>query len=293
MCGAIFDAILVHMMNTVSEPETWQGLKRTMVEKLNKQKVSGTLDILDKAYSTSDIITLQEVSIAFIEAVKNSSLGSKFWISGPSDFDATRDQNSAVLLLKETFPHGMKEEITDNIISAFPKDVDVPIAKGDINAWTSTDKDNVPYLIVSFHGDTNGLATIPVCKAVVKTMQSDPKLAAHKLIFGLDANTYEKVAKGKQNVVEWGDAYLKEGLTSCWGDKPQPSNYTTYNARTYLQTQLNKACKSEEKRKCGDVNPKDFIIFSKNDFNVVQTWKVSVFNFIRAGILPFSYGLII
>lgn len=64
-----------------------------------------------------------------------------------------------------------------------------------------------------------------------------------------------------------------EQLTSCWGDTPNPKNYTTYNARTYLQPQLNKACKSDEKRTKGDVNPKDFILFPKRDFAVVQTWK--------------------
>src|SRR5210317_2198610 len=62
MCGAIFDAILVHMMNTVSEPTVWQSLKGTMVENLNKKKVPHTLDILENVYGASDIITLQEVS---------------------------------------------------------------------------------------------------------------------------------------------------------------------------------------------------------------------------------------
>ena len=49
--------------------------------------------------------------------------------------------------------------------------------------------------------------------------------------------------------------------------------FTTFNARTYLQPQLNKACKSTEKRQKGDVNPKDFIVFPKGDFNVLKTWK--------------------
>ena len=35
MCGAIFDSILVHMMNEVADPDTWQSLKRTMVQELN------------------------------------------------------------------------------------------------------------------------------------------------------------------------------------------------------------------------------------------------------------------
>jgi hypothetical protein len=48
---------------------------------------------------------------------------------------------------------------------------------------------------------------------------------------------------------------------------------TTYNARTYLQPQLNKACKKTEKREKGDVNPKDFILFQKSSFKVVKTWK--------------------
>jgi hypothetical protein len=54
------------------------------------------------------------------------------------------------------------------------------------------------------------------------------------------------------------------GLTSCWGDKPERDNFTTHNARTYLQPQLNKASKRDEIMTKGDVNPKDFILFAKD-----------------------------
>ena len=96
-----------------------------------------------------------------------------------------------------------------------------------------------------------------------------------KLIFGLDANTYERVGpkKDKQDVGEFGEFYGSLGYTSCWGDVPDRTNYTTFNARTYLQTQLNKACKSSEKKECGDVNPKDFILFNKNQWVVETTIK--------------------
>jgi hypothetical protein len=105
-------------------------------------------------------------------------------------------------------------------------------------------------------------------------MTSSPTLVSHRLLFGLDANTYEHATPGKQqDVLDFGTRYVSHGLTSCWGDVPNPQNYTTYNARTYLQTQLNKACKQDEKREKGDVNPKDFILFGKTDFEVVQTWK--------------------
>mmetsp|Transcript_18802 Transcript_18802/g.39097 ORF Transcript_18802/g.39097 Transcript_18802/m.39097 type:complete len:536 (-) Transcript_18802:147-1754(-) len=274
MCGAIFDAILVHMMNTVSEPAVWQDLKRTMVENLNKQKVPHTLDILENVYGDSDVITLEEVSASLIEQARKRALGQKFWIVAPGDMDAVRDQNSVIFLSKETFPAGPSAEITALVESSFEEGVDVPIAKGDILAITATDRDGIPFVIAAFHGDTNGLATKPVLSAIMKAMASDSALVTHKLIFGLDANTYEKAKPGKQqDVLEWGKHYVSYGLTSCWGDVPNPSNYTTFNSRTYLQPQLNKACKKSDKRANGDVNPKDFIVFGKNDFKVSHTWK--------------------
>lgn len=273
MCGAIFDAILVHMMNTVSTPDVWQPLKRTMVDNLNRKKVPHTIDILKNTYGETDVITLQEVSASFIEIAKRE-LGKKYHVVSPAVIDAVRDQNSVILLKKSTFPHGATGELTDLVQRSFPEGVKVPVADGDVLAITATDVDDVLYFIASFHGDTNGLATIPVLRAVKKAMASDPALNAHHFIFGLDANTYEHGQAGKkQDVLEWGKEYVSHELTSCWGDVPDASNYTTYNARTYLQPQLNKACKSSEKRKYGDVNPKDFILFGKNDFEVERTWK--------------------
>ena len=228
MCGAIFDAILVHMMNTVSDPSVWQSLKRTMVENLNRQKVPHTLDILENVYSPSDIITLQEVSSSLIDQARKRTLGQRFWIVAPGDMDAVRDQNSVIFLKKETFPAGPSAEITALVENSFEDGASVPIARGDILAITATDRDGIPFVVSSFHGDTNGLATKPVLSAIVKAMESDSSLAAHKLVFGLDANTYEKAKPGKQqDVMEWGEHYVSHGLTSCWGDVPNPSNYTT------------------------------------------------------------------
>jgi len=274
LCGAIFDAILVHMMNSCTEPETWQNLKHTMVQALNKQKVPHTLKILETEYGNSDIITLQEVSSSFIDQARSGSLGEKFHVVAPADLDSVRDQNSVIFLRKETFPGGAISEITSMVEDSFPKGVQVPVAKGDILAITATSNHNVPFVIASFHGDTNGLATIPVVDAVVRAMGSDKELVSHRLVFGLDANTYEHATPGKQqDVLEFAESYKDHGLTSCWGDTPSPANYTTYNARTFLQPQLNKACKKEEKREKGDVNPKDFILFAKDHFEVEQTWK--------------------
>ena len=78
MCGAIFDAILVHMMNTVSTLEARQPLKQNMVEALNKKKIPHTLNLLNKVYGDSDVITLQEVLGSFIDQANAGPLGNKF-----------------------------------------------------------------------------------------------------------------------------------------------------------------------------------------------------------------------
>ena len=126
------------------------------------------------------------------------------------------------------------------------------------------------YLLASFHGDTNGLATLPVLAAVHALAQQMP---GHRLVFGLDANTYEHGSDSKQGVVEFGQDFVSKGYSSCWGDAPDPTNHTTFNARTFLQPQLQKAAKSTEKASKGDKNPKDFILFPKAAYSVVATTK--------------------
>ena len=126
------------------------------------------------------------------------------------------------------------------------------------------------YLLASFHGDTNGLATLPVLAALHKLALTMPE---HRLVFGLDANTYEVGSGSKQGVAEFATAFVLDGYTSCWGDQPDPKSDTTYNARTFLQPQLQKAARIDEKVSKGDKNPKDFILFSKNAFTLQAATK--------------------
>merc|ERR1711957_793970 len=44
---------------------------------------------------------------------------------------------------------------------------------------------------------------------------------------------------------------LNKGFSHCWGNTPPVDAITTFNSRTFLQPQLNKACKSTEKRRTG------------------------------------------
>lgn len=122
---------------------------------------------------------------------------------------------------------------------------------------------NAGLVLASFHGDTDGLATIPVLEAVDRYVKQKE---GRVLVFGMDANAYNLVSgKGKQlDVRDFGERLRVLGLASCWTPDGKgaldPENFTTFNARTYLQPQLNKAAGKVELRKKGDVNPKDFVL---------------------------------
>jgi len=59
---------------------------------------------------------------------------------------------------------------------------------------------------------------------------------------------------------------LRAGLGSNWGTLPPAQHYTTYNARTFLQPQLNKAVRRDQRATLGDRNPKDYVIFDAEAF---------------------------
>lgn len=246
---AVFDSILIHMLEKVA-PKWWQELRSTMCLALNSKKNVRILEILQSPfYSRSDLVLLQEVSVAMLNTLFDDSpaLTSKYWIVTIAK-PWTRDQNSVVLLSKAAFS---EEPVLVNVFDGSPPS---NVENGDLVAVQSG---NV--LVASFHGDTDGLATIPVLRQVVHFA----KKKNLKLVFGLDANSYEHAKPGKQlDVREFNRVFRDElHLTSCFGLEVDPTNYTTFNARTFLQPQLNKAAGSREDFfSKGDVNPKDFIL---------------------------------
>ncbi len=233
---AIFDAILVHMMNTIDD-KNWQPLRSDMCLKLNSKKNDRTVEILHKTYGDADIQFLQEVAGNFRSFVKDKPLAAQFDVYSSATMDPDRDQNSFILLRKGQYRD--VKEVTKEVLAEFPKDTKVPVVNGDLLALVAVDvHDNTKYLLASFHGDTNGLATIPVVTAMHKyatTKQTDCKL-----LFGMDANTYATPDADQQGVTAFADFYVKNKLNSCYGPTPNPHNFTTFHARTHLQPQLNK-----------------------------------------------------
>eukprot|EP01062_Namystynia_karyoxenos_P039745 TRINITY_DN288_c0_g1_i2.p1 TRINITY_DN288_c0_g1~~TRINITY_DN288_c0_g1_i2.p1 ORF type:complete len:645 (+),score=256.71 TRINITY_DN288_c0_g1_i2:92-1936(+) len=139
----------------------------------------------------------------------------------------------------------------------------VPVVPGDLFVIRVRRKGGQQAMLASFHGDTNGLATIPVTSAVAKAHQQTP---SHWLIFGMDGNTYGTPKKDQQGLQAFADWLYANGLETVWGPKPDNNRHTTFNARTYLQPQLNKAALATEREEKGDKNLKDHIVFAQGSF---------------------------
>jgi len=270
LCLAIFDSILIHILNQIA-PGKWMPIKMELGSKLNRGKLGRTMEILDKSYMDRDVIFLQEAGSAFTNYFEKSAMhNAGFRIHTPSKMSAARDQNSMIILRNSLFSDCT--EVTSDVLAYIPEGTTIGLGDGDFFALQCQDKRGISYILASFHGDTNGLQTIPMVNTVHNAMQK--KFTAKKLIFGLDANVYIKGSKKKQGHAEFVSFFNNHGMNSIWGNHPDPlKSLTCFNARTYLQPQLNKACRSVDlhDKNCGDINPKDFILFYSKHF-APQTW---------------------
>merc|ERR1711865_528232 len=242
------------------------------------------MGILEDAYVNKDVILLQEVSSDFVTKLTSSSLASSHHIVLPANLDSKRDQNSIILLHKGRFPTGHSVELTSKVEqtlkTSLPDGTKSPLANGDLLAIETTDGAGNVWTLASFHGDTNGLASVPVLTALYQTCPQ----STNRLVFGLDANTYEHPGSQgeKQGVDQFAKDFVSKGMNSCWGTHPDKTNYTTCNARTFLQPQLNKACPAPKAESDGiirnfhknaDVNLKDYILFYTSQLKAERTVK--------------------
>eukprot|EP00802_Teleaulax_amphioxeia_P005775 Tamp_05779.p1 GENE.Tamp_05779~~Tamp_05779.p1 ORF type:complete len:578 (+),score=107.65 Tamp_05779:81-1736(+) len=264
LCMAIFDAILVHMLLHVGR-DSWQPIRTNICEALNRHKNDKIKEILKKTYFDSHVIMLQETASAFVADLRNDpEISGKYLVVSPAGASAKRDQNSLILLDKRAFVVSSVTEVTDKILKH--DETKAISAPGDVLAITATTSGHQTLLLVSFHGDTNGLATKPLVSAIMQALRSDFSENPPALVLGMDGNTYKKHSDSYQGVEDLQHMLVALGLSSIWGDTPDPLKPTTCNARTYLQPQLNKAVSKEETFTKGDVNLKDWIVFRKGEF---------------------------
>ena len=104
----------------------------------------------------------------FVPLLEASALGASHHVLAPVKLDAARDQNSVVLLKKVTFPEA-GAEVSDKVRGHLdPATAGKGIVDGDVMAVAATDAAGKSSLIVSFHGDTDGIQSIPVAPASVR-----------------------------------------------------------------------------------------------------------------------------
>eukprot|EP01059_Diplonema_ambulator_P007306 TRINITY_DN16780_c0_g1_i1.p1 TRINITY_DN16780_c0_g1~~TRINITY_DN16780_c0_g1_i1.p1 ORF type:complete len:529 (+),score=88.70 TRINITY_DN16780_c0_g1_i1:46-1632(+) len=260
--GAIFDTVIIHTLNTLDK--NWGVVRKEMCDKLNKGKTSRIMSILSDTYTDCDVIFLQEASNELLRAIKTHVISGNFHIATPSDFDPDRNQNSIILLKKSHW--SPPEDSTTAVTSRLEK----TLAAGDLVAAASVHKaSGSRFVLASYHGDTNGLLTTPVVAALYGFAQQEPK----KILFGLDANTHEKGDHEHLGVEEFAQFYVSKDLNTCFGENPNPRNYTTFHARTHLQPQTNKGVAHADRALKGDRSPKDFILFRRADFSIISTTK--------------------
>jgi len=279
-CLAAFDKSLIKLIQNADE--NWAETKKMLVDALVDKKIDATVQILENISKDKDCICLQEVSGQMREAMSNSAiLSEKFDCLSSPDFDSVRNQNSMVLASKAFFKSGIWEvvNIDSSKLPAGVANGDLCVVReiviDDADDISTTQKRRKPFTIASFHGDTNGLQTVDVVKAVNKECNDTTTApSTTTLVFALDANSHYDDNKGKRlSCEQMFSAFSTENLANAWGSDFKLCPTTTCNARTFLQPQLNKAVFYRDKltSKLVDRHPKDHVLFSKASFAVIES----------------------
>merc|ERR1712228_72705 len=267
---AIFDAILVFMLFDIQSKKgiDWQLIKNNLYAYFNKNKLQNTVEIINEQYKGYDVLFLQEVRNNLLDVIDTNDVlkvfGNNYHIIFPQKLNKN-NQTSIICLNKNKFEKDEVKEISDEYYEQYDGKTD--IGNGELTVIRVAD-----YILVSFHGDSGGMATADLIKCVDKIQKE--KYKECKLIIGMDANVhYENVSDGKKkySVNAFNDLLHELEVDTCF-DGVLPTQYTVNSARTYLQPQLNKAVKKEDIVKDGvDFRaPKDFILFGTNGIGLVE-----------------------
>mmetsp|Transcript_12556 Transcript_12556/g.36595 ORF Transcript_12556/g.36595 Transcript_12556/m.36595 type:complete len:446 (-) Transcript_12556:62-1399(-) len=268
LCQAIFDAIVVHLMNLLSPEDEWQVVKSTICDRLFRHKHVRTVQILAETYGNVDIMCLQEVAGVFKDHFRDSSLAHTHTLVTPDTQGGMRDQNSVMIVSNKVFDPASIRDVSPALCGLLAGGQ--RLAGGDLLAVEArARRDGKLWLIISFHGETSGLQTVPVADAISRALQEE--FMEHTLVFGLDANLYEVKKEGVQDFAGCLQRLGELGLASCWGPSPEVSACrTTCSARTSLQPQLNKAVRFAERVTKGGREPKDLVVFGASQLAAVS-----------------------
>jgi hypothetical protein len=132
-------------------------------------------------------------------------------VLAPDTGASQRDQNSLILVNSAFFDAGSAMEVSKDVLAALPEGVAAP---GDLLVSDLRGRQGRRFILASFHGDTNGLATLPVVTAVRAVATEN--FATHTFIMGLDANTCVRPRRPR------GAARAAPGASSSVGAPQRP-----------------------------------------------------------------------
>ena len=256
LCLAILDAIFIHVLNDVG-PAIWEGVRQILCDSLISNKAPRTCRIIAEVYPDMDVFFVQEAAAIFVQkAAETPALRDKYAVLLPANLDGRRAQNSLIFLDRRAFRAETAADVTHEVAALLDG---VFLAPGDLLVSSVQDSRGRPFLLASFHGDSNGLSTQPFMRAVGELARG--RYPDHTLLVGLDANTYSAATDIYYHAVDHFSEFLREsGFVSLWGHSPDPAVRTTCSARTYLQTQINKATPIGERSAITNQNLKDWIV---------------------------------
>jgi len=265
---AVFDCVMIHVLTTAVGTD-WLPVKRQLCEALIDGKNERTLQVLKgPSYKGTDILCLQEVSVALVSALR-TEFGAEYYVIAAPDASAELNQNSVILLRRSAFKDW--RDTTSAIVEQMG-DAAEQLGPGDVVAATCTDHDDRLFIVVSFHGDSDGRSSLPVTRAVAAVGKLQPSA---RLIFGADLNM-TRAGKNKLHFSDFMSELPAMGLESTLGSELSADNYTCFQARSYLQPQLQKAVPFMKIHEAAAKEPKDTILISPEKMKCIKCWKDSV-----------------
>jgi len=262
LCLALYDCVLVHIMNTLRTDASWQGIKQEMTNSMAKRKLATTLNIFRESYKEADIMCIQKCSTIYRNSLE-SAMGMEFDIIFPDhmDYEDPTAAASIILLRKKLFNGYAHKNLTSEVIELVEaQKAGKQPGANELLVISTKGKDGKPYLIASFHSDSKGKQSIPVVKALSMVLKKENESAETRAIFGLDANTV------LDNVIKFSEECKSVGLRTVTG--PHYAAWTTTcKARTHLQPQTTKAVPMSM-RLYDDCNPRDHILIDRKAFDV-------------------------
>jgi hypothetical protein len=261
LCLAILDSIFLYVVISVSSKanssNSWESIRRVLSHSLIHGKDDRVCAIIADSYKDTDVFFLQEATAALVRTVsQHTELSKKFLVLLPEKMDGKRDQNSIILVDRQRFRASTSLEVTQTVAEYVEGNFLEP---GDLLAVSIEDTRGDKWLLVSFHGDSNGLSTHPTLlgchQAHLDAFQN------HRLLAGIDANTrshgHDRFHRG---VADLRRLLADKCMVSVWDDVDDPFIKTTCSARTSLQTQLHKAVAHHHRFSAATVSLKDWIL---------------------------------